>query len=221
MSRRKPAAPRRPPEGKPPGAIAVTVRSAGGESVHRYEADCDRIAADESGAVYVLSLVAPANVARAIRAAFNGQARSRTKIEAQGLEFSDGEQSRHYGYSTPLRPHAGGYRMHAHRLGYDWVHALLIARDPTLLPCVSETALWLALNRPRFTTPILPGWMPFLVRELQKAGGLAYLFGQNCRAGLLTATTDDLDAAVVAGCRTGAFLGDFYDLPPLAAGEAG
>ena len=98
----------------------------------------------------------------------------------------------------------GKYRTPMHRLGFNQVHCLAIAKDERLMPCVTEEALWQKLRSSRFTTPLLRSWMPWLMRQLVDDGHLVKLPAFNCRPGLLKLEDAGLDTLVSRGVGTGA-----------------
>lgn len=56
---------------------------------------------------------------------------------------------------------------------------------------------------PRYTTPLLRSWIPWLRKALTKDGGIVAGEGFASSAGVLTIKPDDLDALVYSGVRKG------------------
>jgi hypothetical protein len=178
---------------------------------------CDRAAMGRYGNLYLVSVAAEPQKIKALRAALNGRNAMTFRFDGFPLLNRDGyTRSSHLESSHPPRKAEGRYRCYTHRLGYHWVHAMFISRDPCFLPSVTDEGLWRALKTDRFTTPILPTWMPFIQKRLIDIGRLEYLYGHRAHCGVLSATTHHLDAIVTEGFRTGAFLADLYDLEALS-----
>jgi len=95
------------------------------------------------------------------------------------------------------------YTGESHRLGYNVFHGIFIAQTKGLMLDGSDEALWNELKAPRFTTPLLRSWLPYLRRELASAGKLVPLGCLDCDCMGLTATTQDLDGIVEHGLKNG------------------
>ncbi len=102
-----------------------------------------------------------------------------------------------------LAPSPDKYRVEWVKLDPTAAHAFVIARSPGLLLNTSEEAVWQALNDPRFTTPLLRSWTPWIASELRRLDLLQDAACYRCGVGLLVATTADLDKIVVSGVRSG------------------
>jgi hypothetical protein len=97
-----------------------------------------------------------------------------------------------------------GFKTYQHRLGYDTWHLLALSKDPGLLPNFSQAEIARQLMSDRFTTPMLPHWVPFVASRLILLNRLFRLkcFG-SVDAGIIQATTKHTDAIVSAGIRAG------------------
>ena len=102
-----------------------------------------------------------------------------------------------------LHPSNEGYAVYKHKLGFGIAHAMFITRAPGFMAIVTPESLWRELNSPRFTTPILRSWMPYIEAQLRTADRLEDAHCFNCHCGLLTATTKKLDEIVSNGLVTG------------------
>ncbi len=71
------------------------------------------------------------------------------------------------------------------------------------MPVVNPEALWQELKDPRFTTPVLPEWMPYVEQELRKAYFLQGTHNYNCSSGILTLINNDFDTIVSDGIKNG------------------
>ncbi len=96
-----------------------------------------------------------------------------------------------------------GYVQYAHNLDYGHVHALFVAKTPGLLPAATEAHLWAELSGTRYTTPLLRGWLPYLLAELRRQDALTDLYSHRCAPAILTATPKQLDDIVEQGIRSG------------------
>lgn len=103
---------------------------------------------------------------------------------------------------TLLR-HGDGYEVSKVRLELDLWHAVVIAKCPGFLPAFSQRNLWAELRKPRFTTPMLRTWMPYLSSQLQKCDRLVECQCYGCSAALLSADSDSLDEIVSRGVACG------------------
>jgi hypothetical protein len=163
---------------------------------------CDKLALANTYHIAYLSLIAPANVIKAFGAALNGHLQN-TAFDYEDLEWKDAAGGRPSYRPAGLYPMECRYRRHVHRLGFDWVHCVWVAKDPCLLLSIDSGSVWAALKRPEITTPLLRAWVPYLTRELLKTGHIVRLYGHECHCGRLTAKTADVDRAVAAGLKSG------------------
>jgi hypothetical protein len=160
----------------------------------------DRLALDRTR-LAMLSCVGYAQDIKALRAALAGGT-------GAPMQFSDRK-----GYRlslvqgntqvTPDYVYAAGcrYAAEAHRLAYGVHHAIFVATVPGLMLEDGDEALWAELKHPRYTTPLLRAWLPYLRRELAQARLLLPLACLDCRCMGLTATTKDLDGIVEHGLK--------------------
>jgi hypothetical protein len=160
----------------------------------------NRIACDRRGQLLLLSLVAESHNIKRIRACLLGGAK--VIIMAAGAKIKQASESDYYAH------HAGkvlatedGYEFYRHKLGYGMEHALFITRMPGFMRVVNSQAVWNELQQPRFTTPLLREWMPYIEKQLREKEYLteAYTFG--CECGILTLTTAQLDEIVEKGIK--------------------
>lgn len=145
--------------------------------------------------VYGLSVYGPGSSIKAIAAALQ-QPRVRPMLSAWGFGGLHAKDS--------LRVGDEAFQCHQHRLGYDTWHLLALLKKPGLLPNFSQREIHRQLMSDRFTTPMLPHWVPYVAGKLVMMNRLARLknFG-HIDAGLMTATTKHTDAIVTAGIRSG------------------
>jgi len=92
-----------------------------------------------------------------------------------------------------------GYRVYKSKMEFNYWHFLAVAKTPGLMPVLSESAVWTELRSERFTTPLLRGWVPWLMQELEDKEQIVRLHCFGCDAGLLTADTEFLDKLVEDG----------------------
>lgn len=78
-------------------------------------------------------------------------------------------------------------------------HAVFVSKRPGFLPVGTPTRIWKELMDNRFTTPMLRGWMPYIVEQLRAKDLLRDAWCYRCQSVLLTATTEDLDQIVTEG----------------------
>jgi hypothetical protein len=183
----------------------------------RFELRCDRLAINEYNAVYLASVVGDSRSVKAFGAFLNSRKGDGTHtLKGDGFECvrprsgrADDHQSKYINRDTLYRVE-GGYRRRTTGLDYGMSHALFVSRHDGFLPWADDEALWDLLKSNRYTTPMLPHWVPFIRKVLLRERLLDELWGHRCRCMILRAKTEDLDKAVKEGFRTGAFTADFY-----------
>lgn len=160
----------------------------------------DKLAMSGRGDLLLLSVFCDPMRVKQIRAILCGGAKA--VGNASGVQVGP-PGGAYYEFHTPgrLLPTADGYAVHTHKLGFGLVHALFITRMPGFLKVVSEESLWQELTGPRFTTPLLREWMPYIEKQLRNNQELedAHTFG--CHCGVLSATTKSLDEIVTRGLQ--------------------
>jgi hypothetical protein len=118
----------------------------------------------------MVSCVGYAQDIKALRAALAGGTQAPmtfTDREGRALTLTEG--------NTPVTPQyvypsAGTrYAADSHRLAFGVHHATFVAAVPGLMLEDSDDALWNELKHPRYTTPLLRAWLPYLRRELAQA----------------------------------------------------
>jgi hypothetical protein len=102
----------------------------------------------------------------------------------------------------PVR-HESGYKVLTSRLDGNYWHMLVVADVPGFLPILDDASLWQELKTDRFTTPLVRSWIPWLRKRMEEERLLARIRQCGCNAGLLVATTDQLDELVTQGLETG------------------
>ena len=83
------------------------------------------------------------------------------------------------------------------------IHLVALARIPGLVPDVSEDHLWVELTSPRYTTPLLRSWIPWLKGVMAQGGGIIIGDGFASAVGVLRTEPDELDALVTLGVKEG------------------
>jgi hypothetical protein len=163
----------------------------------------DRIAISGRGELLLVSLVAPTQTIKQIRAILHTG--NRVNIVAGGIKVKQpiGEP---YTAHQPgnLHPSADGYTTHVHKLDYGQAHALMITKASGFIKIVTDETIWQELTDPRFTTPVLRDWVPHISQEMREREILEEAHVFNCNCGIMSATTQDLDEIVSEGLRAGA-----------------
>jgi hypothetical protein len=166
-------------------------------TVSRFTVRCDAIGLDDDR-ILLLSVAGPETSVKALAAGLRASGPDQQRID---YAAQVGAVRR-----AGLTRYSGGYRVHRTRLAYGLWHLLCLARCEGFLPVLSEETVWRLLSAGPFTTPLLRGWVPWLVREMRRRGLLAELTQSGCQAGLLLADNDMLDALVSEGVRGGALV---------------
>lgn len=188
------------PEGCP--RIRVVIPTA--KEAHVYELGLDALAVYDQkqyGAyyyrqLYVLSAYGSGMTVKALGALLGNSRRIAGTFTAWGMGGLNPRDS--------IYPGDQGFTVHQHRLGYDTWHLLAFRKEPGLLPNFSQREIARQLLSDRFTTPILPHWVPYIASKLVLMNRLMRLksFGA-CDAGLMQAEVKHIDAIVSAGVRSG------------------
>jgi hypothetical protein len=156
------------------------------------------------GQIMLLSVAGPETAIKAVNACLVSNQSARFEADVplrtfRTFESSEGEER----YCPTLARSPEGYDTYKSRLGYNTWHLLALSKRDGFMPCVSETALDRQLRSPRFSTPLLRSWAPWLARKLGEAKHLLLLDGFQTRAALLQAGTPELDELVSCGLRDG------------------
>jgi hypothetical protein len=83
------------------------------------------------------------------------------------------------------------------------IHLVAVAKIPGLMPNMSDDHLWTELSGPRFTTPLLRSWIPWLKQTMTKDGGIVVAKGLASTVGVLNTEPGDLDDLVMQGVKEG------------------
>lgn len=160
----------------------------------------DKIAINQRGELYLISLIADTQVVKQIRAILSGGAKA--VGTASGVKVNTPGGAYYQAY-TPGRIQISpeGYSCHVQKIGYGMAHALFITRSVGFMKVVSDESMWQELNDIRFTTPILKEWVPFIEKELRRLDLLEWCYTFGCKCANLSATTLKLDQIVSSGLQ--------------------
>jgi hypothetical protein len=162
----------------------------------------DRLAVGGRGELLLVSLIAEAQRVKQIRAILAGGAK--VTIQATGVKLTrPGDEPWQAREPGRLYPAPDGYQCQTHKLGFGLVHAMFLTRTPGFLKVVTPESLWQELNAPRFTTPLLKAWVPYLEAQLRTDERLEHAHGFRCQCGVLSALTRHLDEVVSQGLAQG------------------
>lgn len=89
------------------------------------------------------------------------------------------------------------------RLASGVIHLVALARLPGLMPNMSGDHLWTELSGPRYTTPLLRSWIPWLKQAMTEGDGIVVAEGLASQVGVLNTEPGDLDALVMQGVKEG------------------
>ena len=139
--------------------------------------------------IHLLSVVGPQSAIKALSALLSAKAN-------YGFKFTTGDDS---GNVFKL-PDGGMYGKKYHRLAFNKIHALYWDKSDDFMPDYNEEALWRRLSGPRFTTPMLREWMPYVRQEMEDSGLVSRMKCFQCDAAALQTYDDSgLDSIVSAG----------------------
>jgi hypothetical protein len=160
----------------------------------------DRLALSGRGELLLVSVVAETHRVKQVRAILGGGAKA--QINAAGVKVNQpGADPWRATSPGRLFPTPDGYQCFTHKLGYGLAHALFLTRMPGFMRVVTPESLWHELKHVRFTTPIIPEWMPHIEKQLRDESLLEDAHSFNCQCGVLTAQTRHLDDIVTQGIR--------------------
>ncbi len=171
-----------------------------------YAIDADRVALSEDNVVLLASVLGDTGTIKGIRAVLNADVKAYLSVE--GIETRQAGETSHDYWSNRSPSYAKKdetqYLTFFHRLPFGMAHAVFVSKRPGFLPVGTPTRIWKELMDNRFTTPMLRGWMPYIVEQLRAKDLLRDAWCYRCQSVLLTATTEDLDQIVTEGVASGA-----------------
>jgi hypothetical protein len=160
---------------------------------------------EQEPVIALVSVAGPQTAVKSFAAALNENVKFKAYVDDVSVtlegDFSPKEISAYREFVHA--PGQGKYKCVMHRLPYNYVHCTARLKDDRLLPTLSEQALWQYLNGPRFTTPLLRYWTPWLRQALRDEGYLVPLSAFQCQPGLLTLADEQLDATITRGVSSG------------------
>jgi hypothetical protein len=83
------------------------------------------------------------------------------------------------------------------------IHLVALANIPGLMPDMGDDHLWAELSSPRYTTPLLRAWIPWLKQAMVKGDGIVVAQGFSSTVGVLKTEPDELDILVASGVKEG------------------
>jgi hypothetical protein len=87
------------------------------------------------------------------------------------------------------------------KLAQGVIHLVALAKVPGLMPNMSDDHLWAELTGPRYTTPLLRAWIPWLKTTMAEGGGIVLADGFEATVGVLKTEPDALDEIVSQGVK--------------------
>ena len=155
--------------------------------------------------ILMLSVAGPETSIKAVNACLQSNVAARFEFDKDIKKNRTFDGEGWTGHCPSMSRQKDGYDCYKHRLGYNMWHLLALSKVDGFMPCLSETALDQVLRSPRFSTPYLKAWVPWLARQLNDCDQpfLKLLDGFQTSAALLKATTDDLDRLITMGVCDG------------------
>lgn len=180
---------------EPVGSFDIEVFTSGRgrrSTSSRFKLRCDAIALHEKE-ILLLSVAGSETAVKSLTAGLRSSSKDQKRIE----------YTVHLGnvHETLLSKCPDGYRVYRTKLGYGIWHVLCLAQRDGFMPVVTDETLRRLLQSPRFTTPLLRQWVPWLGQEMRKKGAIVQLTQSGCDAGLMLADDDTLDDLVRQGLR--------------------
>lgn len=163
---------------------------------------CDRLAVDSNGYLRFLSVVGDTALIKGLRGALNS---NNMKAEFAIADFPEGSSvppallTGEAIKSTPGLP----YHDDITRLAYNQAHGFFWTKEPLFLLAASDAHLWRELKSKKYTTPLIPDWLPWVKAQLVARQKLIYMANFNCECGGLQLDDATLDAIVSDGLKSG------------------
>ena len=95
------------------------------------------------------------------------------------------------------------YRAAVTKLAPGVIHLVALAKIPGLMPNMSDDHLWAELTGPRYTTPLLRAWIPWLKADHGRGRRNCCCQRLESTVGVLKTEPDELDALVTLGVKEG------------------
>ncbi|MGO9110064.1 MAG: hypothetical protein ACLP9L_12600 [Thermoguttaceae bacterium] len=95
------------------------------------------------------------------------------------------------------------YKAAVMKLAPGVIHLVALANIPGLMPNMSDDHLWTELSGPRYTTPLLRSWIPWMKQAMVESKGIVVAHGYSSTVGVLKTEPDELDVLVASGVKEG------------------
>lgn len=161
----------------------------------------DRIALEGRDRLLFVSLIADQMHVKQIRSILT--CGLKCTIIASGVRVGVGDSEPSWNSFVPGRITADpdGYNLYSYKLGYNMVHAMFVTKRQGFMKTITEESLWRELNGPRYTTPVLREWVPYLGERMRGDGRLDDAKCYNCDCGMLYSSNKHLDETVSEGLQ--------------------
>lgn len=152
----------------------------------------------QSPGLVLLSVTGPDTAVKSVRATLY-----QPSVEAAFV--LEGDEGRH----QMVKARAGfdgipvAYNAAKVKLASGIIHMVAVAKIPGLMPTMSDDHLWSELTSPRYTTPLLRTWIPWLKESMIQSGNIIVAQGFASTVGVLRIEPDELDALVSRGVKQG------------------
>ena len=173
--------------------LTHTLLWADGDHVH-VEGKVDRFSCTRGNQLLMVSAVMTAQDAKAFRAALGQDPWASIVITCPSPALRGFHSGRYDRLDC-------GYAFASHKLGYGMAHAVAVCKRPGFLVDDSDEALWRELKSPRYTTPMLRSWSPYLRAQLAQADLLERHANHACHCCTLSASDEILDSIVESGLK--------------------
>jgi hypothetical protein len=149
-----------------------------------------------TGQALYLSVAGPGTALKALRACL-----AQPKLMFN-LSFPDGRGT--FWRHDQFKRDPEGYSSKTVPLGCGTHHMVLMTKREGFITSVTPEALWQELSSPRYTTPVLKAWTPWLHEKFQGLRSVlrdTQCFG--CNPGVLSLADDTFDRVVSEGIKNG------------------
>lgn len=156
-----------------------------------------RYSRDHPG-LLLLSATGPDTAAKAVRAALY-----QPDVQAEFVVENGSQSEQMLRARMTFGGKAASYRAAVAKLSPGVIHLVAVAKIPGLMPNMGDDHLWAELTSPRYTTPLLRPWIPWLKQTMAEGGSIVVAEGFASNVGVLKAEPEELDALVSLGVKEG------------------
>lgn len=164
-----------------------------------FSARCDVLVTNhtsERSSLMAVSCFGAQTTIKSIRAALQGS-------RSVPVEVEDCPGVTRHSPKTFVSDNEWGYECRVSKLGFDTWQLVAVSKSPMFLPVYSRRSVLDRLKSPIFTTPLLDGWIDWIVKDLKAKNLLRECPSFGCRSAYLILSDEMLDKIVAKGLSEG------------------